>query len=326
LSITSRHITSLLSITHSLTLSVPLSHTHADTHTLTHLLSLSLSLSLTHTHTRTQTLTHTLSLSLTHTHAHAHTFSFSSSACNTLHYDAGSVQILPKISFRSILKVSSIFMYIANLFSCSSLSLCPTFSFRVLNSLPTAHFASFLLLHPTHLLALCFSHQYAPYQFLIFCILYLVSVILTGESCSGIYELHGSSKLGKGSYGSVYLATHRLTGDERAVKVMNVDKVTSYYLRKLHTEISILKSLDHPNIVRLQDVFFGRRSLYLATELCRGGELFELSCAGKSEGYVFREDRTSQLMKDMLSAVHYLHSKVEKFNSTPLMTVFFVLL
>ena len=103
------------------------------------------------------------------------------------------------------------------------------------------------------------------------------------------------------------------------MKVMNVDKVTSYYLRKLHTEISILKSLDHPNIVRLQDVFFGRRSVYLATELCRGGELFELSCAGKSEGYVFREDRTSQFMRDMLSAVHYLHSKVEveKLRSTP---------
>jgi calcium-dependent protein kinase len=124
----------------------------------------------------------------------------------------------------------------------------------------------------------------------------------------------------------VYLATHRLTGDERAVKVMNVDKVTSYYLRKLHTEISILKSLDHPNIVRLQDVFFGRRSVYLATELCKGGELFELSSAGKSEGYVFREDRTSQLMKDMLSAVHYLHSKVEKSNSTLLTRILFVLL
>ena len=92
----------------------------------------------------------------------------------------------------------------------------------------------------------------------------------TGESCSEVYEVHGSNKLGKGSYGSVYLATHRLTGDERAVKVMNVDRVTSYYLRKLHTEISILKCVDHPNIIKLQDVFFGKRSVYLVTDLCRG--------------------------------------------------------
>eukprot|EP00981_Chlorochromonas_danica_P005830 scaffold1193_cov159-Ochromonas_danica.AAC.8 len=129
----------------------------------------------------------------------------------------------------------------------------------------------------------------------------------TGGSCSEVYEVHGSSKLGKGSYGSVYLATHRLTGDERAVKVMNVDRITSYYLRKLHTEISILKSLDHPNIVKLQDVFFGKRSVYIVTDLCRGGELFELLNSGKNQGFVFREDRASKLMRDMLSAVNYLH-------------------
>jgi calcium-dependent protein kinase len=129
----------------------------------------------------------------------------------------------------------------------------------------------------------------------------------TGGSCSEVYEVHGTSKLGKGSYGSVYLATHRVTNDERAVKVMNVDRITSYYLRKLHTEIAILKSLDHPNIIKLQDVFFGKRSVYIVTDLCRGGELFELLNSGKNQGFVFREDRASKLMRDMLSAVNYLH-------------------
>lgn len=121
-----------------------------------------------------------------------------------------------------------------------------------------------------------------------------------GEICSDHYEVHGTNKLGKGSYGSVYLATHRITGDDRAVKVMNVDRVTSYYLRKLHTEISILKCLDHPNVIKLQDVFFGKRSVYVVTDLCRGGELFELLNSGKSQGFVFREDRASKLMRDML--------------------------
>lgn len=126
--------------------------------------------------------------------------------------------------------------------------------------------------------------------------------------CGDLYEVHGSVKLGTGSYGSVYLATHKITGEERAVKVMNVDKVTSYYLRKLHTEIAILRSVDHPNIIKLQEVFFGRRSVYLVTDLCRGGELFELLNNGKSQGFVFREDRASCLMRDMISAVNYLHS------------------
>ena len=130
----------------------------------------------------------------------------------------------------------------------------------------------------------------------------------SGSSCSEFYDIHGRNKLGKGSYGSVYLATHRLTRDERAVKVMNVDRVTSYYLRKLHTEICILKEVDHPNIIKLQDVFFGRRSVYLVTDLCRGGELYELLTSGKSQGFVFREDRAGRLMNDMMSAVKYLHS------------------
>jgi calcium-dependent protein kinase len=86
-----------------------------------------------------------------------------------------------------------------------------------------------------------------------------------------------------------------------------VDRITSYYLRKLHMEIAILKSLDHPNIIKLQDVFFGKRSVYIVTDLCRGGELFELLNSGKNQGFVFREDRASKLMKDMISSVHYLH-------------------
>lgn len=105
------------------------------------------------------------------------------------------------------------------------------------------------------------------------------------------------------------MATHRSTSDERAVKVMNVDRVTSYYLRKLHTEISILKEVDHPNIIKLHEVFFGRRSVYLVTDLCRGGELFELLSSGKNQGFVFREDRAASLLRDMLRAVKYLHSK-----------------
>lgn len=127
-------------------------------------------------------------------------------------------------------------------------------------------------------------------------------------SCSDIYEVHGSNKLGKGSYGSVYMASHRITGEERAVKVMNVDRVTSYYLRKLHSEICILRAVDHPNIIRIQDVFFGKKSVYLVTDLCRGGELFELLNSGKSQGFVFREDRASRLMRDMVCAVNYLHN------------------
>lgn len=40
-------------------------------------------------------------------------------------------------------------------------------------------------------------------------------------------------------------------------------------------EISILKKLDHPNILKLYEVFEDEKKYYLVTELCKGGELFD---------------------------------------------------
>ena len=41
-------------------------------------------------------------------------------------------------------------------------------------------------------------------------------------------------------------------------------------------EISILKKLDHPNIIKLYEIFEDASRYYLITELCKGGELFDL--------------------------------------------------
>ena len=44
---------------------------------------------------------------------------------------------------------------------------------------------------------------------------------------------------------------------------------------RLKYEIDILKNLDHPNIVKLYEVFEDNKHIYLVTELCTGGELFD---------------------------------------------------
>ena len=44
---------------------------------------------------------------------------------------------------------------------------------------------------------------------------------------------------------------------------------------RLKYEIDILKNLDHPNIVKLYEVFEDKISFYLVTEICSGGELFD---------------------------------------------------
>ena len=39
--------------------------------------------------------------------------------------------------------------------------------------------------------------------------------------------------------------------------------------------IIIIQEVDHPNIIKLREVFFGSRTVYLVMELCKGGELFD---------------------------------------------------
>ena len=86
-----------------------------------------------------------------------------------------------------------------------------------------------------------------------------------------------------------------------------MNRINSHYLRKLHMEIAIMKQVDHPNIIKLRDVFFGSRTVYLVMELCKGGELFDEVTRKAQNG--LPEIQTGRLMSDMLSAVLYLHHK-----------------
>lgn len=61
----------------------------------------------------------------------------------------------------------------------------------------------------------------------------------------------------------------------RAVKIMKKDRITKSEQVRLRYEIEILKNLDHPNILRLYEVFEDKKHIYLVTEFCDGGELFD---------------------------------------------------
>ena len=119
-----------------------------------------------------------------------------------------------------------------------------------------------------------------------------------------IYNLHSDQVLGHGSYGTVCLATHRETNDEYACKVLSINRVGPQYVDKLHSEISSMRQLDHPNIVRLREVFFGCRKIYLVMDICTGGELFDL--VNMSSEYR-TEHCATRFMTEMFSAVQYLH-------------------
>ena len=126
-----------------------------------------------------------------------------------------------------------------------------------------------------------------------------------GKRFSEFYDIDDKKRLGKGSYGSVYLCHHKRTKDAFACKVISMNRISSHYLRKLHVEIAIMKEVDHPNIVKLREVFFGSRTVYLVMDLCQGGELFEELTNSHKRG--FDEPHAAKIMQDMISSVSYLH-------------------
>jgi calcium-dependent protein kinase len=78
-----------------------------------------------------------------------------------------------------------------------------------------------------------------------------------------------------GAFGEVRKCVNRKTGAIRAVKIIKKDSLEAKEKVRFFQEIEILRQLDHPNIVRLYEVFQDEKRYYLVTELCTGGELFE---------------------------------------------------
>ena len=94
--------------------------------------------------------------------------------------------------------------------------------------------------------------------------------------------------VGKGASGRVKVARHVETGQMAAVKILPLEHVLSSrhslntraskaekHRNGIDKEIIMMKLMDHPNIVRIYDVFEGERDLFLILEYVDGGELFD---------------------------------------------------
>ncbi|XP_070757963.1 cyclin-dependent kinase 2 isoform X3 [Enoplosus armatus] len=73
-------------------------------------------------------------------------------------------------------------------------------------------------------------------------------------------------KIGEGTYGVVYKAKNKVTGETVALKKIRLDTETEGVPSTAIREISLLKELSHPNIVKLRDVIHTENKLYLVFE------------------------------------------------------------
>ncbi|KAJ6562813.1 CAMK/CAMKL/Kin4 protein kinase [Mycena vulgaris] len=112
--------------------------------------------------------------------------------------------------------------------------------------------------------------------------------------------------LGEGEFGKVKLGLHSQWGEEVAVKLIrrgNVD--TAVRMSKVEREIEVLRTLKHPNIVRLYDVIETDKYIGIIIEYASGGELFDHILAHR----YLRERDASKLFSQLISGVWYIHQK-----------------
>ena len=110
------------------------------------------------------------------------------------------------------------------------------------------------------------------------------------------------SKLGSGSFGKVYLAQNKFTKEKVALKQIKKSNKDLLSDGEIKDEIEILKTLDHPDIVRIIESFNTKDSYVLVTEYCEGGELFDQVKNQLSETQI------AVIFKQLLSGLAYLHS------------------
>ncbi|CAE7840763.1 CPK3 [Symbiodinium sp. CCMP2592] len=118
--------------------------------------------------------------------------------------------------------------------------------------------------------------------------------------------------LGRGAFGTVMKVTHNGTGEVRAMKAVRLsDGADSAQLRELvELEISMLKSLDHVNLLRLHEAFRDSEScMYLITELCAGGSLAERLEQQRTLRKPMLEGMAAAYAEQILSAASYCHDR-----------------
>ena len=120
-----------------------------------------------------------------------------------------------------------------------------------------------------------------------------------------------TKSLGKGAFGEVFLTQKK--GFNGLLATKRLDRAYSEKpenIKRLSNEISLLKKINHPNIVRLIDLKKTKSHCYIVMEYCNGGDLS--GCLKKyKEAYrrPFPEELVQYLMRQIVSGLNFLHSK-----------------
>ncbi|CAN6442373.1 unnamed protein product [Victoria cruziana] len=120
----------------------------------------------------------------------------------------------------------------------------------------------------------------------------------------GKYEV--GRTVGEGTFAKVKFAKNTETGEGVAMKVLAKSSILKHKMvDQIKREISIMKLVRHPNIVRLHEVLASQTKIYIILEFITGGELFDkIVHQGR-----LSERESRRYFQQIIDAVEYCHKK-----------------
>lgn len=110
--------------------------------------------------------------------------------------------------------------------------------------------------------------------------------------------------LGDGHFATVRRCIERSTRKEFAIKSI---KIANQNAADIKREVSLLRTLDHPSIMKLVDVFEDDEFVHIISEQYTGGELFDKIIENTTDDHCLPESEAARIIHSILSAVEYLH-------------------
>ena len=98
-------------------------------------------------------------------------------------------------------------------------------------------------------------------------------------------------------------ATHKEEGIVYAIKIIDKKKITSEDMEQVISVIERIFALDHPNIIRIKEIYDSKTKLYIVVNLAEGGSLYSLLAKKK-----YSEDEAKKLLRNLIETLVYLHS------------------
>lgn len=134
---------------------------------------------------------------------------------------------------------------------------------------------------------------------------YSASASRRKETRFGEYVL--GQTLGEGEFGKVKLGWKKDGSVQVAIKLIRRESLGTNPSRlpKIYREISILRELSHPNIVRLHEMYQTDRYIGIILEYASGGELFDFILNNR----FLKDNAARRLFAQLVSGVGYLHKK-----------------